>query len=124
MLALLLFAVVVVRIVAGEFKSLAQGVSSMSSIRSITRIEPGQFALMMGATYALLGIVFAIILFAITAVAVLPTGNPFGGMARGMGIVLFPIIYGVIGYIGGLVGAFVYNLVAGTVGGIKVTVSD
>ncbi len=95
----------------------------MSNIRSITRIEPGQFALMMGATYALLGIIFGVIVFAFVA-AIPMAGASFGALGRGMGVLFFPVIYGIIGYIGGLVGALIYNLAAGTVGGIKVTVSD
>jgi hypothetical protein len=39
----------------------------------------------------------------------------------GMGI-LMPVIYGVMGFIGGVIGAAVYNLVARWIGGIEVEV--
>ncbi len=94
----------------------------MSSIRSITRIEPGQFALIMGVTYVLLGIILGVMMFLFTSMIPMPT--PFGSAARGVGAIFSPIIYGVLGYVSGFIGAIVYNLVAGTVGGIKVTVSD
>lgn len=94
----------------------------MSSIRSISRVEPGQFALIMGATYALLGIFFAVLVFLFTSL--IPASAGFAAMGRGFTVILFPIIYGIIGYVFGFIGALIYNLVAGTVGGIKVTVTD
>ncbi len=94
----------------------------MSSIRSISRIEPGQFALVLGATYALLGIFGAIMIFLFTSFIPASAGIP--AMGRGIWIILIPIMYGVFGYIGGFIGALIYNLVCGTVGGIKVTVAD
>ncbi len=93
----------------------------MSNIRSITRIEPGQFALIMGATYALVGIVFAIMMFMFASM--IPMAG-MGSMGRGLTVIFIPVIYGVLGYVSGFIGAAIYNLVAGTVGGIKVTVSD
>ena len=94
----------------------------MSSIRSITRIEPGQFALIMGVTYLLIGIIIGVLMYLFTSMIPMPT--PLGSTARGIGVIFIPIIYGVIGYICGYIGAAIYNLVAGTVGGIKVTVSE
>lgn len=41
----------------------------------------------------------------------------FGGIA---GIFVLPIMYGVFGFIGGLVQAFIYNIAAGWVGGIRI----
>ena len=40
----------------------------------------------------------------------------FGGMA----IIILPVFYGVIGFVGGIIGATLYNLFARWVGGIKV----
>ena len=94
----------------------------MSSIRTITRIEPGQFALILGVTYALLGIIVGILMFMF--VSLIPNMPAMGGMGRGMTVIFIPILYGVFGYVFGFIGAAVYNLVAGSVGGIKVTVSE
>ena len=44
-----------------------------------------------------------------------------GGLGAGLGflaIIFFPIIYGIIGFIGGALGALLYNLVAKWIGGI------
>lgn len=42
----------------------------------------------------------------------------FGGGL--LGVIVLPIIYGVFGFIGGLVQAFVYNFAAGFVGGVRI----
>jgi hypothetical protein len=94
----------------------------MSSVRSISRIEPGQFALIMGATYLLIGIIMAVLIFAFASF--IPSAAGLGMMTGGVTIIVIPIIYGVIGFVCGLIGAVIYNLVAGTVGGIKVTVTE
>lgn len=94
----------------------------MGNIRSITRIEPGQLALMSGAGYAIFGLIFGLIFFGIASV--MPAARQFGGMAPALLIIVFPIMYGIFGYIGGLISAAIYNILAGIVGGIKVTVSD
>ena len=44
-------------------------------------------------------------------------------MAMGAGAALFaPILYAVVGFIGGIIGAVIYNVVAKWVGGIEVEV--
>lgn len=43
----------------------------------------------------------------------------FAGMGA-LAIVLMPIIYGVMGFIGGAIQAFVYNIAARFVGGIRI----
>jgi hypothetical protein len=45
------------------------------------------------------------------------------GVLFGVGaIVLLPILYGCMGFVVSLVGAWLYNLAAGAVGGIELTV--
>jgi len=40
-----------------------------------------------------------------------------------LAVILCPIIYGIIGGIGGVIGAAIYNLAAGWVGGLEVDIS-
>jgi hypothetical protein len=45
------------------------------------------------------------------------------GMLGGIGMVIFlPIMYGVMGFLAGVIGAAIYNLVAGMVGGLEIEV--
>jgi len=37
-----------------------------------------------------------------------------------VGVIALPIIYGIFGFIGGVIQAFIYNLAAGFVGGIRI----
>jgi hypothetical protein len=37
--------------------------------------------------------------------------------------VMIPVLYGVMGFIGGIIGALIYNLVAKWIGGIEVEVA-
>ncbi len=69
---------------------------------------------MLAAIYALFSII--IIPFMLLAAIFGPKGN--GGISVIMAIV-FPLLYVVIGFIGGIIGAFIYNLVAGWIGGIE-----
>ncbi|MEP6917994.1 MAG: hypothetical protein ABJC89_20270 [Acidobacteriota bacterium] len=49
-----------------------------------------------------------------------------GGMAAAFGVgavVILPLLYGVFGVIGGAIGAGLYNLFAGLVGGVELDIS-
>ena len=48
-------------------------------------------------------------------------GSAIFGAFFGVGaIVLFPVLYGVMGFLGGMLGAALYNVFAGMVGGVSV----
>ncbi len=99
----------------------------MSSIRSISRIEPAQLALVSGIIYGVFGVIVFCLMFlsvSMVSMASMPMMGAWRGMASGAWLILMPVLYAVLGYISGFIGALVYNLVAKAVGGIKVTVSD
>lgn len=101
----------------------------------LTRIGPLKLGIMMGATYALMSLIFIPFLLLATLIPALAqthNANASGSAAQnalpflfsGIFIVIFPVIYGVMGFIAGVIMAAVYNLVARFVGGIEVTVQD
>ncbi len=81
----------------------------------IKRFSIGQSAKFLGVLYFLFGLVFVPFFLLIDAFAPADQGG-FGTMFA----VAMPILYGIFGIIGGAIGAALYNLVAGWVGGIEV----
>ena len=84
------------------------------------------------ALYALIGLLAGLFfaslgLWLSSAAASNPDNNyVYAILGRFMGlsaIVLFPVVYGVIGFIGGVIFAALYNVVARIVGGIEVEIS-
>jgi hypothetical protein len=96
---------------------------------TVRRIGVLSAAKMLCALYAALGLVFGGIM---SAVALL-TGLLGSGGERGMGavggllfgagaVVVLPIFYGLLGLVGGAIGAGLYNLAAGVIGGLELEV--
>jgi hypothetical protein len=84
---------------------------------------------MLGVTYALLGLIilpFFLLFGAIAgAAAAAHGGHAVPGML-GMGAaftVMIPVLYGAMGFLGGIIGALIYNLVSRWIGGIEVEVA-
>ncbi len=96
----------------------------------IERIGPVSLAKVMGAIYAVIGFVVGALftLFAlIGAVAGASSDPEMAWMAPLFGvaaIVVFPILYGVMAFVMGLVVSGLYNLIAGRIGGIEVTLGE
>jgi hypothetical protein len=78
-------------------------------------------ALLMGIFGLIIGFVYGIFGAAFGAIG----GSALIGAGIGIAaIILLPIMYAVIGFLAGLIGAALYNLVAGWIGGIKMEFSD
>ncbi len=73
-----------------------------------------------GVIYAILGLLFApfILLMGLFGSMAGQRPNPFGAIGGVAIAVLFPIIYGVMGFVMGALGALMYNLVAKWLGGL------
>jgi hypothetical protein len=99
---------------------------------TLKRVGPGSAFKIGLVTYAILGLVLGIFMAFISMLvgnlgsmgqSVAPGAKLFGfGMGFGA-IIFFPICYGIIGGIFAAIGAVIYNLVAGWVGGLEVDIS-
>lgn len=91
----------------------------------IKRIDVLSVAKITGIIAAAFGLFFGLIFFLFSSLFGAILGNHGGGSAMfgGIaGIFLLPILYGIFGFIGGLIQAFVYNLASGFVGGVRIEV--
>jgi len=83
-------------------------------VLSIAKIQ-GIFGAIIG---VFVGLMFALI-GSIASMSDAGASNSLLAMGLG-GVILFPIIYGLSGFLGGVLVGFMYNLVAPKIGGIKI----
>jgi hypothetical protein len=84
-----------------------------------------------GLLYALLGLIFGglFALFSLVGAGAGLSGDEAGaaGMMFGFGVaavIIFPILYGIMGFVGGLLMAALFNLVSGISGGLEVDITQ
>ena len=90
----------------------------------IKRVAVLKLAIFQAALMAAFGLIIALFFMAFGAL-ISGFGGHTAGIAGMMGIaalIFLPIMYGIVGFIAGAIGAALYNLVAGIVGGIEIEV--
>ena len=92
----------------------------------LKRIGPLSLGKIMGILYAVLGLLMGFIFSAVALFGALlgaafsNSSEPFVGLIFGFGAVIaMPILYGVMGFIGGLITAAIYNFVVKFTGGLE-----
>ena len=96
---------------------------------TLRRVGPGSAFKIGLITYGILGLALGIFMASISSLvgslgAANAPGARFFGFGMGIGsIIVFPIAYGIIGGIFAAVGALIYNLAAGWVGGVEVEIN-
>jgi len=97
----------------------------MVEIKSIALIRCGTVCAVL---YAFLGLLEALVVVPIMSLAPAGTPNAFpAGMRSVLGVggfIFLPILFAVVGFIGGLITALVYNLVARWTGGFEFRVEQ
>lgn len=72
------------------------------------------------ALYAVFGFIAGLLFAVGSFFAMLFGDGGFGGFIAGLASIIgFPLMYGVLGFLGGALSALVYNFVAGIAGGIE-----
>ena len=93
----------------------------------LKRVGVGSAAKVAGTLYAVMGLLFGCGIAAAGALggSLFPAeaagkAGPVFGLLMGMGaIFVLPILYGLMGILSGAIGAALYNLIAGLIGGIE-----
>lgn len=95
----------------------------MQMIKSVGVLSVGK---VMGISYAAMGLIFVPFFLLISAIQALSgKADAEFGLAMAIAMAIFmPIFYGVLGFIGGVIMAFLYNLIAGRIGGIEIELSS
>ncbi|QDW65763.1 hypothetical protein [Luteimonas granuli] len=89
----------------------------------IKRIDVLSAAKIGGIIAAAIGLLAGIFMFLFSSLFGSMLGNEggmFAAIGGFMGMILLPVIYGIFGFIGGAIQAFIYNVAAGFVGGIRI----
>ncbi|GCC50733.1 hypothetical protein SanaruYs_09510 [Chryseotalea sanaruensis] len=99
--------------------------------REIKKVDPFSLAKVLGILYALLGVIIGLMFAAWGSVMsnlhmaesdeTTKTILSFFGIGS---IIFFPIFYGIIGLVAGVITAALYNLVASWVGGVMIEVGE
>ena len=97
------------------------GVFSCAKIYSITLAAMG----------LIVGVIYGLIFIVLGGAMMAAGGGRDSGMAGGSTLVIglvmmiaIPVMYGIIGFIGGIIGALVYNVAAGIVGGLELEIEN
>lgn len=94
----------------------------------INRVAPMSVAKLAAVLYALLGLLIGAVISMIAVGGGMVAGRDSGAavaMIFGAGaIVLLPLCYAVLGFVGALIGAALYNFAAGIIGGVEIDVKS
>ena len=92
----------------------------------INRIGPVSLAKLSGTFYAIIGLLIGAFFSLFAMAGAMAAGQDEAGMFGaifGVGaIVLFPLLYGCLGFVASLIGAWLYNILAGMVGGVELDI--
>jgi len=96
--------------------------------KTLTHVNPVKLGITLAVIYGIMALIFMIPMFVIMSVAGAATARP-GAQAlpaifSGVFLIFLPIIYAVLGFIGGVIMAFIYNLVAKWTGGVEFTTQE
>ncbi|HTQ50347.1 MAG TPA: DUF3566 domain-containing protein [Candidatus Acidoferrales bacterium] len=97
--------------------------------RRLRSVSPLKLGITLGVIYGVLSLIVAVPLFLVfsligAASATKGGGPAFPALFSGVFIIFLPFVYAVIGFIAGVIMAFIYNLVAKWTGGVEFTTEE
>ncbi len=106
---------------ADPYQAPVSAPTSVTPRRTFTmkRIDPISCGSMLGVLYGIMGLLVGGVFSLLAIIGAAAAGDGMAGMAGMFAVIMFPAIYGAMGFIGGCIGALMYNACSGIVGGIK-----
>jgi hypothetical protein len=97
--------------------------------KRLTNVNPLKLGITLGVIYGIMSLIIAVPVFLIMSLVGAASAARGGGQAlpaifSGVFVIFLPIIYAVVGFIGGVIAAFIYNLVAKWTGGVEFTTEE
>lgn len=99
-------------------------------MKKISHLGVLSVAKFQGMMMALMGLLFSVLFLGLSSL-IGGVISSFGGgnvafpvTSAWVMIIIVPILYGIMGFVMGAIGAFIYNIVAKIVGGIEVEITD
>ena len=96
--------------------------------KRLAHVDPLKLGITLGIIYAIVSLVIMVPIFFLISLAgaasTARTGAAMPAIFSGVFLIFLPIIYGVVGFIGGVIMAFVYNLTAKWTGGVEFTTEE
>lgn len=89
-------------------------------MKELKRIGP----LSLGKIFGMVGAIFGVIVGLVLALFSGALGEPFWGDNWFVQVILVTIFYAIVSFVGGVIYAALYNLVAGWVGGVRIELDD
>jgi hypothetical protein len=93
----------------------------------IRKIDPLSAGKVLGLIQAFIGLVAGLFLSLIAVFGIVAGGGEgvAAGVITGLGaVVILPLMYGVMGFLAGVIGALIYNVVAAMAGGIELETEE
>ena len=96
--------------------------------KRLTNVNPLKLGITLAVIYGVMALIFMVPFFLILSLAGAASAKT-GAHAlpvifSGVFVIFLPIIYAVLGFIGGVLAAFIYNLVAKWTGGVEFTTQE
>ena len=98
-------------------------------MHELKKVEPISLAKIYGISGAIIGFVVGIIIATISLFVGATTAQsvafgPFIGVLGVVAVIITPIFYGIAGFLAGVISAFIYNVIAGQIGGVLVELEE
>ncbi len=96
-------------------------------MKEIRQVDPFSLAKVWGVLYAAIGVIIGLFFAAFGSLMQQFETEETSGLSAMFGVsslILFPLLYGFIGLLAGMIGGFLYNVIARWVGGIRIELGE